>query len=210
MSFVLRMLQPISHIAAVALVLAVTGCGGGGGTTTAPPVNLSVSLGTASVVVPQDGAAVTVPVTIGGATETPTVTVVGLPAGITSQFTPVSGGPSGTLSFTGSNAAAAGSYTAKVSASVETQSGSGTLTVVSAVVAKVTDTVDTTLGVKGVLAQFMSTSFQVDEWTDGFFGTGATATARETVLNALSPQHIRIQPISKGVPMVAHTGAASD
>jgi hypothetical protein len=211
MSFSLRLLQPPVCLFLLALGLAAIGCGGGGGgTTTVPPVTLAVSLGSETVVVPQDGAAVTVAVTVTGATGTPTVALSSLPAGITQQFTPTAGGPSGTLTLTGSSSAAAGTYASTVSVGLAGQNATQPLTVISAAVAKVADTVDSTLGVKGVLAQFMSTSFQVDEWTEGFFGTGATATARETTLTQLGPQHVRLQPISQGVPMVANTGAASD
>ena len=54
----------------------------------------------------------------------------------------------------------------------------------------------------------MSTSFQVAEWDGDFFGTGATA--RETTMNALGPQHIRMQSVSEGVAMSTNTGTASD
>jgi hypothetical protein len=88
------------------------------------------------------------------------------------------------------------------------QTASANFTLVSAVVAKVGSAQDTTLGVNGVLKQFMSTSFQVAEWDGNFFGTGAAT--RETTMNAMGPQHIRMQSVSQGVAMSTNTGTASD
>ncbi len=171
---------------------------------------LSLSLGSATVVVPQDGATVQVPVTIAGPTGTASVAVSGLPVGVTGQFAVANGGPSGTLTFTGSTSAAAGSYAPIVTASLAGQTATANLSLVSAVVAKVSNATDTTLGVKGTLKQFMSTSFQIAEWTGDLFGTGAMATAREATLTTLAPQHIRIQALSKAIPMKANTGQPSD
>ena len=77
-------------------------------------------------------------------------------------------------------------------------------------VAVVNPTVDTSLGVNGKLAQFMSTSFQIGSWTTDYFGSGTQATQRETTLNQLGPQHIRVQVVDGGVPMVSNTGTAAD
>jgi hypothetical protein len=162
------------------------------------------------VVAAQDGTTATVAVNISPSVATPTIAVAGLPAGLTGQFAATNGGPSGTITFTGSAGAAAGSYTATVTATQGSMTASQNLTVISAVVAKVGSSNDTTQGVNGELKQFMSTSFQVAEWSGDYFGTGATATARENTLVALGPQHIRLQPVSQGVPMIANTGSASD
>ena len=81
-------------------------------------------------------------------------------------------------------------------------------TLVIAISAKVSATIDTTLGIHGELPQFMSTSFQIAEWSGNYFGTDTAA--REATLNKLGAQHIRMQPVSQGVPMVANTGSASD
>ena len=208
MRFIPPSLRSILGIAAAGLLLAVVGCGGTSSSTA--PASLSFSLGGASVVVPQDGMAATLPVSISGPAGAATVTVSGLPAGVTEQFAPVNGGPSGTLTFTGSTSAAAGSYAPSVTVSLAGQSESQGFALVSAVVAKVGNATDTTLGVKGVLQQFMSSGFQIAEWTSGFFGTGATTTARENTLTTLEPQHIRLQALSAAIPMKANTGAASD
>jgi len=160
------------------------------------------------VVVPQDGAAATLPVTISGPSGTATLSVSGLPSGVTEQFAASNGGQSGTLTFTGSTSAAAGSYTPEVEVSLAGQTASQSFTLISAPVVKVGTTTDTSLGVNGHLEEFMSTSFQVAEWDGDFFGTGATA--RETTMNALGPQHIRMQSVSEGVAMSTNTGTASD
>jgi hypothetical protein len=175
---------------------------------TSPPVSLAVSLGNTIVVVPQDGTAAPVAVTVTAPSGSPSVTVRGLPAGVTEQFAAANGGPSGTLTFTGSTSASAGSYAPTVTVTLAGQNASEGFTLVSAVVAKVGNATNTTLGVNGVLHQFMSTSIQVASWDNDFFGTNTTA--REATLNALGPQHINLQSVSNGIPMSADTGNASD
>jgi Glycosyl hydrolase catalytic core len=53
---------------------------------------------------------------------------------------------------------------------------------------------------KGSFAVSMSTSFQPAEWDYKFFANFPSAT---TPLNNLLPQHIRLQPVSQGVPQKA-------
>src|SRR6202049_1424818 len=53
---------------------------------------------------------------------------------------------------------------------------------------------------KGSFAVAMSTSFQPAEWDYKFFANFPSAT---TSLNNLLPQHIRLQPVSQGVPQKA-------
>jgi hypothetical protein len=89
------------------------------------------------------------------------------------------------------------------------QSASAQFTLVSAVVAKVGSSVDTTMGVKGVLKEFMSTSFQVAEWDGNFFG-GVNPVSLENTMTAMGPQHIRLQSVSQGVAMSTNTGTAAD
>jgi hypothetical protein len=210
MLFTLRSVGSILGMAAVGFVLTAVGCGGGGGTTVTTPVTLSFSLGSTTVVVPQDGATVQLPVTITGPAGTPSVTVTGLPTGVTSQYTTVSGSLSGTFTFTGSTSAAAGSSTPTVTVSLAGQTASQSFTLVSAVVAKVSNVTDTTLGVKGVLKQFMATSFQIAEWSPDLFGSGTTTTTQEAQLTTLKPQHIRLQALSTAIPMKANAGLSSD
>ena len=120
------------------------------------------------------------------------------------------GGPSGTLTLTGSAQAAAGSYSPAVAVSTPGQNSSAPFTLVSAVVVKVgSSAVDATMGVNGVLEEFMSTSFQVAEWDGNYFG-GANASTLENTMTAMGPQHIRLQSVSQGVAMSTNTGTAAD
>ena len=54
-------------------------------------------------------------------------------------------------------------------------------------------------GTNGRLQSFMSTAFQPAEWDIKFFSTGPAA--GDQLLWQLAPQHIRLQPVSQGVPM---------
>jgi hypothetical protein len=191
--------------------LALAGCGSGVNVP-APPaqVTLTVAVGSTSVVVPQDGVPVQVPVTIAGPSGTPTVAVSGLPASMAWQFSATASSSSGVITITAGAATAPGVYPASVMVSMAGQTASASFSVVSAVVAKVSSVPDMTLGVNGHLEEFMSTSFQIAEWTRGFFGTGDTTTARQSTLNSLQPQHVRLQALSAAIPMKGNTGTAGD
>jgi len=193
------------------LTLGVAGCASTAATTqpTPTPVALTVAVGAKSVVVGQDGTAAVVPVNITAPAGTLTVSVSGLPTTLSAVFAQAGSGPSGTLTITGSKAVAAGTYAGTVTVIEGQQTAGANFTVTSAVVAKVLAANDTQLGVNGRLEEAMSTNFQIAEWTAGFFESGTTA-AREQTLDSLGPQHIRLQPVSQGVPMVANNGTASD
>jgi hypothetical protein len=207
MIFQIRSLRFVVGASFLGLVITLTGCGGGSGST---QTAITVTLGSTNVMVPQDGTAAQLPVSITGASSSATVTVSGLPAGVTQEFAATNGGPSGTLTFTGSASASAGSYLPVVQVSSSGQTASQSFTLVSAPVAKVGSTADTTLGVNGVLKQFMSTSFQIGGWTTDYFGSGAAATAKEATLTQLGPLHIRVQVVAGAIPMASNTGTASD
>jgi hypothetical protein len=180
------------------------GCGGS--TTSTPPPAMSLNLGVSSIDLQQDGNVVqSLGITIANAPGAVTVSVAGLPAGISVQY------DSGIqfLTFSGGKGVAAGKYTATVTASSGTQTASQPLTIVNDVVVVVNPTVDTTLGVNGVLKEFMSTSFQVAEWDGNFFGV-ANPNSLESTMTAMGPQHIRLQSVSQGVAMSTNTGTAAD
>jgi len=59
---------------------------------------------------------------------------------------------------------------------------------------------NTAAGINGRLQNFMSTSFQPAEWDSAFFQQNPGASMP---LWKLAPQHIRIQPVSQGVPQQA-------
>lgn len=135
-----------------------------------------------------------------------TVSVSGLPSGITAQY----GAASQTISFSGGQGVAAGSYAATVIAQSGMQTVSQPLRVTVDVVAVVSGNVDTSLGQGGKLSQFMATSFQIFQWTGDIFGAGTTATQREAQLTNLGAQHNRMQVIMGGMPMKSNTGTAAD
>jgi hypothetical protein len=189
-----------------------TGCGGGSTSNVpaAPSGPLTLSLSTSSVVAPQDGTPGTIGVTIAGTNPAGalSVTANNLPSGVTSQFVPTGGGPSGTLSLIATSAGASGTYSSNVLVTDGTRSASQPFTLVIAIAASVANAVDTTLGVGGKLEEFMSTSFQAGGGNYPFF-LNHTAT-EPTQLNKLGPQHIRVQVIAQSVPWKANTGAATD
>jgi len=192
-----------------AFCIALAGCGGGGGSQ-APVTPIAVSLPVATILVPQDGLPVTALLNITSTSETALVSVSNLPGGIAETYAASDTNPSGTLTFAATASAPAGSYSPSVLVSSAGQSASAAFTLIVAPVAKISNVVDTSLGVGGQLRQFMSTGFQISEWTGDPFGSGATATAREATLTSLGPQHIRLQPLSGAIPMKTHAGNASD
>src|SRR5579872_213109 len=54
----------------------------------------------------------------------------------------------------------------------------------------------------GSFKEAMSTSFQPAEWDNAFFTNAANG---NTTLGNLLPQHIRLQPVSQGVPQTTST-----
>ena len=140
------------------------------------------------------------------------MTVTGLPSGVQTQYaaTNPTAGPSGTVTFTSSATVPPGNYSGTMSVSSGGQVAAAYFTLTVAAVARVGSSTDTSLGVNGVLRQFMSTSFQIAEWTGNFFGSGTVATGRENTLTAMGPQHVRMQPVSQAIPMKSNSGTASD
>jgi hypothetical protein len=190
--------------------LLAVACGSAGGSNVGGTGKLTLSLSTSTVVAAQDGTPGTVGVSLGGVTTGTSVTVAAsnLPSGVTSQFAPVAGGLSGTLSLIAGSATPAGTYSANVTATSGNQTASQSLVLVIAIAASVGSNVDVGLGVGGKLEEFMSTSFQPAEYDYQFF-QNHTATEPAS-LNKLGPQHIRLQGVSHAVPMKANTGAATD
>jgi hypothetical protein len=170
----------------------------------------TVTIQTTPVVLPQDGAAVQVPITIVAFDWNAKVSFSNMPALVEATYTPAPVGPSGTLTFSASSATPAGKYSSVVLVTSGGSSVTTNVTLLIAPVVKVGSTVDTTLGVKGKLEQFMATSFQIFQYTGEIFGTGATITAREQQLTNLGAQHNRMQVIAGGMPMVSNTGTAAD
>jgi hypothetical protein len=81
-----------------AVLLTMTGCGGGT-SFSPPPINLSVSVNNATITVPANNMAVNVPVIIVAPTETATLTITGLPAGMSFNYRESESNPSGLLTL---------------------------------------------------------------------------------------------------------------
>lgn len=193
---------------AVGLAL-LTGCGGSGGSGSTTSPAMTLSLGVSSIDLQQDSKVdVLVPLTIQNAPGPVVISVTGLPSGISATANNSASAPS--VQFSGGSGVAAGVYPVTISVNSGSQGASQNLKVVNDVVALVNPSVDTTLGVKGQLSQFMATSFQIFQYTGDIFGLGTTAMQREQTLNNLGALHNRLQVIEDGIPMKANTGAASD
>ena len=200
-------------LAGPVLVLAIilssaTGCGSGKSSTSTTPI--TVTLQSTPIVLPQDGTSVQVPITIASPGATAQVNFSSLPALVEVTYTATGGSVSGTLTFNASSASPTGKYMPMATVTSGGQTASTSFTLVIAPVVKVANTIDTTLGVKGKLEQFMATSFQIFQYTGQIFGTGATVTAREQQLTNLGAQHNRMQVIAGGMPMVSNTGTSAD
>jgi hypothetical protein len=188
--------------------LVASGCGKTPSSSTGSPTPITVSLATPSIVVAQDGTPASVNITITSTSETALVSITGLPGGIQERYAASDTNPSGILTFVADSSAAAGTYTPVITVNSAGQMATARLSMTVAPVVKVSNMVDTTLGVKGKLNQFMSTSFQIAEWSGDYFGTDKAP--RQVQLTNLGPQHIRLQALSQAIPMRANSGDASD
>ncbi len=175
-------------------------CGSGSGSSTNP--SLILSLSTSVVLAPQDGTPATTNASVSGASSV-TLSVTGLPGGVTSQFTQPGSSGQGVVTLTASPAAPAGTYTVKVVANAGSSSVSQPLTLVVAVAVVVGSSTNTTLGINGKLNEFMSTSFQPAEWDAAYFQNQPNSEPAQ--LNSLGPQHIRLQAISEAIPWKAYS-----
>jgi hypothetical protein len=189
--------------ACLSLALLVLACASHGTSTQGGPI--TVSLSAPSVEAPQDGTPASVQVTVArasGDSNSVTLTVLGLPAGVTAKVTSPGAGSSGTITFTASSVAASGTSALTIQASDASSAGSAQLSLVVSIVAAIGMTENPNLGVSGKLSEFMSTSFQPAEWDYQFF-QNLPEPATTSTLNNLGSQHIRLQFISQAVPMKA-------
>jgi hypothetical protein len=111
-----------------ALVLALTACGGG--TFVPPPINLSVSVNNATVMVTANGTAVNVPVTIIAPTETATFNITGLPAGVSESYKESESNPSGLLTLVANSTTVPGTYMPTITVGSSGQTASVVFTLV--------------------------------------------------------------------------------
>jgi len=189
----------------IGIALFGSSCGSGGSSNNPPPQPISIQISPSTLTATQDGAPASLNVTVtrpAGNTDSVSLSVTSLPAGVTAtEATQPGTGNSGTINFT-VQGAPAGTYQVTVNAAEQVSStlsrvATANLTLVVAIVATVQNTVNTSVGLNGLLYEFMSTSFQPAEWDDNFFTLNPGAT---TTLNNLYPQHIRLQPVSAGTP----------
>jgi hypothetical protein len=102
--------------------LAASGCSCGGGSMIVQ-VPSTVSLPISTVVVPQDGSQVIVPINITSTSETALLAVSGLPSGLPEKYVASDTNPSGSLVFTASTATPAGTYTPTVTVGLRRANG---------------------------------------------------------------------------------------
>ncbi|HKW65507.1 MAG TPA: putative Ig domain-containing protein [Candidatus Acidoferrum sp.] len=182
------------------LFLAMAGCSSG--SNSGGPGTLGLSLSSSMALAPQDGTPAKITATASGNSGAVTFSVSGLPSGTVSNVAQQSGTISGAMTLTSSATTPAGTYSLKVTATDSSgSSASQSLTLVVAVAGMVSAAVDQTQGVNGKLQQFMSTSFQPAEWDYQFFLNHPDVTP----LTSLGPQHIRIQGLSKAIPIKANS-----
>jgi hypothetical protein len=181
------------------------GCAGGG-QGTPPNTGLTVTLGSNMALAPQDGTPAQISVSLvraAGDTGSVTLSVSGLPPGVTATFSQPGSGDTGSVTFVANSTAAAGTYSATIKAQDPSASAVQSLSLVVAIAATVNDSIATNQGINGKLNEFMSTSFQPAEWDYPYFQNHATLEPAQ--LNSLGSQHIRIQGLSQAVPMKANS-----
>jgi hypothetical protein len=190
-----------NFLSLLAFSFALVACGGGSGSSTG--ASLGLTLGSSMVLAPQDGTPGQDTIIISGTSSSVSLSVSNTPAGITPQFSSIDATGHATLTLVASPAVPSGTYALTVSAASGTNSAAQPLTLVVAVSAVVANSTDTSLGINGQLQQFMSTSFQPAEWDYPFFELHPGIEPAQ--LNALGPQHIRIQGISQAIPWIANS-----
>ena len=180
----------IESLISLGLLVVATACGGGSMGPPLPTLNVSLSK-TSLTLFPGDAAATSnVTVQRSGNVGSVSLSVSGVPAGaIVVQQSPGTGNTGSVQVSPGT--AATGNYSLMVVATDGNVTGSATLNLAVGALAQVSNTTT------GRFAVEMSTSFQVAEWNSGFFTRHTDASS---LLGNLSPQNIRMQAVSQGVP----------
>jgi hypothetical protein len=150
MHSIFRSIRLVRGVAFLGFALAAAGCSCGGGSIIVQ-VPITVSLPISTVVVPQDGSKVIVPITITSTSETALVAVSGLPSGLQEKYAASDTNPSGSLVFTASTATPAGTYAATVTVNSAGQTASTNFTLVVTEGTTTENPTDSTLDVKGML-----------------------------------------------------------
>ena len=185
--------------------LLISGCGGGTPGNSGPSVpgfSFYLSLSTVAVFPGEPGTQVAINVARTTSKAAVIASVSGLPAGVTAQISSPGTGTVGSIAFQIPQAAipAPGDY----SLTVSMEDGTSTVTQPLALTVGVTAAVSSSPA--GTWDEGMSTSFQIAEWTNGFFqqypGSGSTPSAA-SLLGNLGPQHTRMQILSQAIPETA-------
>ena len=189
-----------TYLIVLVLVATMAGCGAAGsGSSTTPGLSIILSSGTTSVYQNQSSATFNVLLTRTGTTGNVTLTVQGAPPSVSTQIQNPGMGNSGSVVFTAlapTNPPNLGNFTITIKASDGVVSGSATTPLSVGAYAQITS---------NVISPFqlaMSTSFQPAEWDYQLFTNHPGVTAP---LNNLQASHIRLQPISQGVPQTGST-----
>ena len=187
------------------LTLLISGCGsgaGGGSGSNTPGFSFYLSKSAIAAFPGEPGIQVAISVTRATSTGALTATVSGLPGGVTAQITSPGTATTGSIAFQipQGSPAIPGNY----SLTVNMEDGMHTVTQPLALTVGVTAVVSSSPA--GTWDEGMSTSFQIAEWTNGFFqqypGSGSTPSAASQLAN-LGPQHVRMQILSQAIPETA-------
>jgi hypothetical protein len=170
---------------------------------------ITISSTSSSIVVHQDATPASIPLTVSrsyGNTGAITVSATNMPAGLTASFSQPGTATTGTATFTtAATPATAGVYTVTLTATDGKATASTTVSVTIGVVLTVANTVDTTIGLSGHLQQYMSTGFQPSTYNNAYF----TTFPGTSDLSALSPEHIRLQPVVGALPWATNSSSQS-
>ena len=176
-------------------------CGGGGSSTPPPPSGtLSISVSPGSVQIPHDGTPGTFTVTaVCSNTTSPSITVSGLPAGVTATVTQPDCATTGKIVVAVNNPALA---PAKMYMAVVQGTSSAATAPQATATVSVAAQASVTSALAGGKAAFMSTSFQVAQWSYAPLHDHPGAL---TPLDDLAVQHINIQLIAGSIPQQSDT-----
>lgn len=183
----------------VFLLGAAVGCGSGYSSMTAPGLSVALSPNSAAVYQDQSRATVNVQLTRTGATGNVTLTLQGVPPSVSPQIQSPGTGNSASITFTALPPAippSLGTFPVNVIASYGPTSGSASLQLTVGAYVQLGS------APSGQLNLAMSTSFQPAEWDYSLFQQFPGVT---TPLGSLGPSHIRLQPLSQGVPQTGPT-----
>ena len=184
-------------MAGAAILIFLAGCGGSASTSTPPPPppNLSLAVAPTTTLVFPGQSAATANVTVfrDGSIGSVTLSVQGLPAGVSVDIQSPGASDAGSLTFS-AGTAVAGTYSVPVTASDGVTSGSTTLSLMVGAEVQISKTKT------GRFNEFMSDSLLPADWDTQFFVQNPTATQ---ILGNLLPQHIRLQDAGNGVAQMS-------